>query len=193
MHVPPTPLKPGARPGVTVAEVMVAALVLSVALTGASFAMTSAFGTYRNQDRTLQRQALVHDQMELLAGTPYTTLKGAIAGARRPTDPLRDGVSPTDDFQSVSGGEAIANYELEPPPEGQREWKPKAKPPASTTLTNVSGGGKAYTPNLEATMRLQYWDPQFDQPTLVDKGLIRAKFTLSGDGLQSEAVRYVTR
>lgn len=174
------------------AEVLAAVVVLSVALTGASFMMTSAFGTYRGQDRTLARQQLVHDQMETIAAQPYTAIKMGIVGSRRPADPLRPDFSPADDFVSVSGGEAVVNYELEPPADGQKDWTPKAKnkPGANGQFTNVS---KKYNPNLDATLRLQYWDPQFDTPSQLDKGLIRAKFTLSGDGVQTEAVRYVTR
>jgi hypothetical protein len=157
--------------------------------------MTSAFGTYRNQDRSLVRQQLVHDQMETIAGQPYTALKVGILGSRKPSDPPRPDYGPAEDFESVSGGEAVVNYELEPPKEGEGDWTPKAKNKALANgqFTHESGSGKKYNPNLDATMRLQYWDPQFDQPSLLDKGLIRAKFTLSDDGVQTEAVRYVTR
>lgn len=186
---PSTGSAPGARPGFTVAELLIAAFVLSVALTGASFAMTSAFGTYRNQDRTLVRQQLVHDQMESIAGARYETLKQAIKGARSPAAKPRADFSPTEDFQSVNAGEALVSYELEPPKDGTGDWIPRAV----NQDTSIQTSQTRYTPNLDATLRLQYWDPQFDQPTLVDKGLIRAKFSLTGDGTQSEAVRYVTR
>lgn len=180
-----------ARPGFTVMEILAALGVLTVAITGAAFVMTSAFGTYRQQDRTLERHRLVHDQMETLTATSYRSLAEQIKSARRPADPPRPHVPPQADFESVSGGEALVRYRLEPPQTSEGDWRPKAiaKPAAGQTFVTEKLPPSA----LEATLRLQFWSPELDTPSLTDTGLIRAVYTLSGPGDGERSVKYLAR
>lgn len=197
MSLGPTPLSvAGARPGFTVTEVVAALGVLAVSISGAAFLMTSAFGTYRQQDRTMESRRLVHQRMERLTATDYAQLKQNIERARYAQDPPRSGLGPTDDFVTDGGGAATSRYELEPPKSDGDDWVPRPDPAALGTPGGPGMGQVSGTPDprvLKATLQLQYWDPQFDSPAKHESGLIRASFTLSGPNHQDRAVKYFTR
>ena len=184
------PLAPTARTGFTLMEVVVAMSVLTLSIAGAAFMLTSAYGAYRHQDRTLARDQLIHNRVETLTATPYSQFRQAIRQARRPGDPPRDGVAPPEDFTTLGGGEVEARYDLAPPQGDEKDWKP-LPPPKPGAGPDIAG---ATSPDrLRATLRLQYWDPQFDAPAATDRGLIRATLTLEGDRYEQRAVKYVTR
>jgi prepilin-type N-terminal cleavage/methylation domain-containing protein len=181
---------PRARSGFTLLEVLAAMSVLTVSIAGAAFLMTSAYGTYRHQDRSLEVHRVVHDQMETLTATPYEALKADIQQARGPQDPPR---SPSNqDFESLGGGEAVARYDLDPPADPDGDWQPKPK--AQSTSGQLLINSATPDPNaMHATLDLQYWDPTFDVPAHDDRGLIRASYTLHGLGQDEHAVKYYTR
>jgi hypothetical protein len=180
------------RAGFTVMEVLVAASVLTVAIAGAAFMMTSAYGAYRHQDRNMELDRLVHDELERLSSTSYPELSTDIKAARRPEDPPKDG-APTQDFTMSGSGEAIARYRLNPPKDSKEDWAPRPMPqlgPDGRPTSIISGDDKNA---LRASVRLQYWDPTFDQPAATDRGLIRATYQLRGEGVDKQGVKYLAR
>lgn len=187
MQLPPR----AGRPGFTVMEVLVASSVLTVAIAGAAFMMTSAYGAYRHQDRTMDMDRLVHDELERLSATSYPDLATKIRQARRPEDPVKDG-APTDDFTMNGSGDATVRYKLNPPKD-KDDWRPV--PPA--VPLDADGKPLPVSPPdphaLRVSERLQFWDPAFDQPSQTDSGLIRATFELHGDGVDKEGVKYLSR
>lgn len=180
-----------ARGGFTLIEVLVATTVLTLAIAGTAFVMTSAYGAYHHQDRRLVMDGLVHDEMETLTSTPYTQLSADIRTARAPQNPTHDGTPPDQDFESVSGGQAIAHYDLEPPTNPQGDWTPKAKPkPNQVSYLD----GTPVDSAMHASLSLEYWDPNFDSATQTDHGLIRAVYTLRTSGMAPDrAVKYFAR
>ncbi|HEY9722510.1 MAG TPA: prepilin-type N-terminal cleavage/methylation domain-containing protein [Oscillatoriaceae cyanobacterium] len=179
------------RVGFTLIEVLVATSVLTLAIAGAAIVMTSAYGAYHHQDRRLVMNQLVHDEMESLTVTPYDQLRTDIKSARAPQSPTHDGTPPDQDFQSINGGKAQARYDLEPPKDPQGDWAPKARP-ASNQTSYVQG---QHVDNaMHATLSLEFWDPTFDSPSLTDRGLIRAVYTVNTTGMPSDsAVKYLAR
>lgn len=174
-------------------EVLVAMSVLTIAIAGAAFMLTSAYGAYRHQDRTMATDQLVHDQLETLTSTSYETLRTAIRQARRPDTLPKDTPAPGRDWvMSGDPGDAATTYELLPPKESGQDWEPRAIPvtPSGTVLQASDPQGPA---PLKATLRLQYWDPTFDAPAPSDRGLIRATFVVSGEGVNKQGVKYLAR
>lgn len=181
------------RSGFTLIEVLVAMSVLTISIAGAAFMLTSAYGAYRHQDRTMATDQLVHDQMETLTSTSYTALRSTIRQARRPDAAPQDAPPPGQDWvMSGNPGEAAADYELLPPEPGAADWKPRnIAVGADGQPLQVSG--PQGPPPLRASLRLQYWDPTFDAPAPSDRGLIRASFAIRGEGVHKQAVKYLAR
>lgn len=177
------------RLGFTLTEVLIAVSVLTGGLAGAALLLTSAFSTYRHQGQTMEVFHVVHDQVEMLTATPYGDLKNAIEGARQPADPPRPDLPPEQDFSRAQAGDAVSRFDLEPkgPDDPTYEIKPKPAQ-AANTLTNKKPRG-----TLDAAVRLQYWDPTFDQPSMTDRGLIRASVRVKGSGVDDQTVKYVAR
>jgi prepilin-type N-terminal cleavage/methylation domain-containing protein len=187
------PTSHAGRPGFTLMEVLVAMSVLTIAIAGAAFMLTSAYGAYRHQDRTMATDQLVHDQLETLTSTSYETLRTAIRQARRPDTTPQDTPAPGQDWvMSGAPGDATTEYELLPPRESGQDWEPRVIPrtPSGTVLQVSQPQGPA---PLKATLRLQYWDPTFDAPAPSDRGLIRATFAITGDGVNKHGVKYLAR
>jgi prepilin-type N-terminal cleavage/methylation domain-containing protein len=180
-----------ARPGFTVMESVVAMSVLAIAIAGAAFMMTSAYGTYRHQDRRLDTDRLVHDQLETFSGTSYQMLAAEIDKARKPEDPTPSEAPTTGDFAVTGTGEATARFDLRPPREGEDDWQPK---PVFRSLDGKPVPiGETTKTDLHAAVRLQYWDPNFDAPSPNDRGLIRATYQLSGSDVNESATKYLAR
>lgn len=179
------------RAGFTLVEVLVAVSILTGALASAAFLLASAFSTYRNQNKRLEVNHLVHDQLEVLSNTPYEVLKGRMKKARQVSDPPRLDVPPQEDFTSNSGGEAQVDYSLDPPQGDAIDYTVKRKVQGNQTLAFQSGpqadGG------VDANLHLQYWDPVFDGPSITDRGLIRAAFHVKAGAVNDQAVKYLSR
>jgi prepilin-type N-terminal cleavage/methylation domain-containing protein len=179
----------GARAGFTLVEVLVAIAILSVAFASAAFMLTSAFGAYKHQDRTLEANRLAQNTVEALSATPYAALAQAIANGTGGTLPLI--LPPGMNFTRPSAGEATAHYQLTPPTGPQDDWHSHAmpvfqpgQPPLTTTGTQ---------PHLDATLTLQYWDASLDAPALQNSGLIRACYVLNGLGVSARHTKYLAR
>lgn len=172
-------------------ESIVAMSVLAIAIAGAAFMMTSAYGTYRHQDRRLDTERLVHDQLETFSATSYPQLAAEIDKARKPEEPTPSDAPATADFASSGAGEATARYDLAPPADSQGDWAPKP------VLRSLDGKplpiGETKATDLHAQVRLQYWDPNFDAPSAHDRGLIRATFELKGSDVNESATKYLAR
>jgi prepilin-type N-terminal cleavage/methylation domain-containing protein len=182
---------PTARPGFTVMESVVAMSVLAIAIAGAAFMMTSAYGSYRHQDRRLDTDRLVHDQLETFSATTYPMLAAEIDKARKPDAPTPPDAPTTGDFAMSGTGEATARYDLAPPGEGADDWTPK---PVFRSLDGKPVPiGETKATELHAQVRLQYWDPNFDAPSASDRGLIRATFALQGGDVNESATKYLAR
>lgn len=182
----------GGRAGFTLIEVLVATSLLTIGLGTAAFLMASSYGTYRNQNRTLEMNHLVHDQLETLSSTAYETLEDDIAKARNPGEPFRPDLPPQRDFQKAVGNGVIARFEMVPPPPDKDEYKVirKGEKPPSEYMVN-SGGNKVI--NVDVSMKLEYWDPVFDKPTDKDKGLIRGTYEIDWGGARDRGVKYFAR
>ena len=182
-----------ARTGFTLIEVLIATSLLTIGLGTAAMLMASAYGSYRNQNRTLEMNHLVHDQMEKLTSTAYETLKADVAGARNPGDPFREQLPPERDFekaQDVNG--VVAKYELIPPDDSDKEGRYAVRRKTEGRDMMYIGSGKRPN-NVDVTMRLEFWDPQFDGPAAADKGLVRAQYDIEWNGTREHGVKYLAR
>ena len=99
-----------------------------------------------------------------------------------PEDPPRDGM-PGKDFVTATSGDVTAKFDMVPDEKETTVYK--VVPHRNDVLLQ---NGRTQPGRLEAQLRLQYWDPQFDAPSLTDKGLIRASFAVKGLGLQDRGV-----
>jgi prepilin-type N-terminal cleavage/methylation domain-containing protein len=176
-----------ARSGFTLTEVLIAVSILAGALAGAAMLLTSAFGTYRHQNQTMEVFHVVHDQLEVLTSTSYKELANQVKSGRRPEDPPRDGM-PGKDFVTATSGDVMAKFDMVPDEKETTVYR--VVPHKNDVLLQ---NGRPQPGRLEAQLRLQYWDPQFDAPSLTDKGLIRASFAVKGLGLQDRGVKYFAR
>jgi prepilin-type N-terminal cleavage/methylation domain-containing protein len=176
-----------ARSGFTLTEVLIAISILAGAMAGAAMLLTSAFGTYRHQNQTMEVFHVVHDQMEVLTATSYKDLAQDVKAGRRPEDPPRDGMAGKD-FVTAATGDVTAKFDMVPDEKENTVYK--IVPHRDDVLLQ---NGRKEPGRLEAQLRLQYWDPQFDQPSQTDKGLIRASFVVRGLGLQDRGVKYLAR
>lgn len=182
---------PGGRTGFTLIEVLVATSLLTIGLGTAAFLMASSYGTYRNQNRTLEMNHLVHDQLEKLTSTAYESLQGDIARARNPGDPFRPDLPPERDFEKAVGNGVIARFDMVPPPPEKDEYKVIRKGDKPPKEYLVQEGGKVV--NVEVSMKLEYWDPVFDKATDKDKGLIRGTYEIEWGGARDRGVKYFAR
>ncbi len=179
------------RGGFTLIEVLVATSLLSMGLGTAAFLMASAYGTYRSQNKTLEINHVVHDQMEKLTGTTYETLASDIKSARNPGDPFRPDLPPERDFEKgMARNGVLARYEMVPPPPDRDDYTVRRKTGMVDDL--LIGSGKAPN-NVDVTMILEYWDPHFDGPSMTDKGLIRAEYAIEWGGTHDKGVKYLAR
>ncbi|MDB5097091.1 MAG: hypothetical protein JWM80_1512 [Cyanobacteria bacterium RYN_339] len=176
-----------ARSGFTLTEVLIAVSILTGALCGAAMLLTSAFGTYRHQGQTMEVFHVVHDQMETLTATSYKDLTQDVKSGRRPEDPAREGAG-AKDFVTAATGDVTSHFDLIP---DEKETTVYRVIPHKTDV--MLQNGRRPPGEIEATLRLQWWDPQFDAPSATDKGLIRASFLVKGMGLQDRGVKYLTR
>jgi prepilin-type N-terminal cleavage/methylation domain-containing protein len=179
------------RAGFTLIEVLVATSLLTIGLGTAAFLMASAYGTYRNQNRTLEMNHLVHDQLETLTSTAYETLKADITKARNPGDPFRPALPPERDFEKAVGNGVIARFELVPPPPDQDDYKVVRKGDRQPNEWLQNAGKKPN--NVDVSLKLEYWDPVFDEATATDKGLIRASYGIEWGGARDRGVKYYAR
>jgi prepilin-type N-terminal cleavage/methylation domain-containing protein len=176
-----------ARSGFTLTEVLIAVSILTGALAGAAMLLTSAFGTYRHQNQTMEVFHVVHDQMETLTATSYKELTQDVKSGRRPEDPPRPGAG-TKDFVTSATGDVTAKFDMVPEEKDATVYKIV---PHRTDV--VLQNGRRPPGEIEATLRLQWWDPRFDAPSATDKGLIRASFLVKGMGVRDQGVKYLTR
>jgi prepilin-type N-terminal cleavage/methylation domain-containing protein len=182
---------PKRRAGFTLIEVLVATSLLSMGLGTAAFLMASAYGTYRSQNKTLEINHVVHDQMEKLSSTTYENLATDMRMARNPGDPFRDALPPERDYEKgVSRNGVIARYELIPPPPESDAYTVRRK---TGMIDEYLVGSGSKPNNVDVTMILEYWDPQFDAPTNLDKGLIRAEYAIEWGGTHDRGVKYLAR
>lgn len=182
---------PRQRAGFTLIEVLVATSLLTLGLGTAAFLMASAYGTYRSQNKTLEINHVVHDQMEKLTGTTYENLATDIGTARNPGDPFRPGLPPERDFEKgQSRNGVLARYELIPPPPERDDYTVRRK--TGEVDEFLVGSGKRPN-NVDVTMILEYWDPLFDGPSVTDKGLIRAEFAIEWGGTHDRGIKYLAR
>lgn len=183
---------PGGRAGFTLIEVLVATSLLTIGLGTAAFLMASSYGTYRNQNRTLEMNHLVHDQLEMLTSTAYEGLERDIAKARNPGDPFRPDLPPQRDFEKAVGNGVIARFELVPPPPDKDDYKVIRKGDKPPEDYAVNAGGSKVT-HVEVSMKLEFWDPVFDSPSAKDKGLIRGTYEIEWAGARDRGVKYFAR
>lgn len=181
----------GGQAGFTLIEVLVATSLLTIGLGTAAFLMASSYGTYRNQNRTLEMNHLVHDQLETLSSTAYEALKEDIRKARNPGEPFRPDLPPQRDFEKAVGNGVIARFEMVPPPPEKDEYKIIRKGDKPPTEYMVNGGGKVN--NVHVSMKLEFWDPLFDKATDKDKGLVRGTYEIDWSGARDRGVKYFAR
>ena len=178
-----------ARSGFTLIEVIVAVSILAGSLAGAAFLLTTAFGTYRHQNQTMEVYHVTHDKFETLTASSYGSLRDRISHARRPEDKPKEGASPDEDFVTAATGDVSARYRMVPSGPDSDVYRMETPGDGHLRLiTHIAPPGE-----INATLRLQYWDPQFDQPSPTDKGLIRANLQIKGFQLQDQATKYFTR
>jgi hypothetical protein len=170
-------------------EVIIAVSILAMGLVGASFLLTSAFGTYRHQGQTMEVFHVTHDRMEYLTGSSYDVLRQKVAGARRPEDKTAKGVAPDEDFVTAAAGDVSTHYRMVPEGPDSDVYKVET----DDVRGHIYLTGQRPNGEIEATMRLQYWDPVFDAPSQTDKGLIRANFQIKGFNLNDKSTKYFTR
>ncbi|MFN3432578.1 MAG: prepilin-type N-terminal cleavage/methylation domain-containing protein, partial [Candidatus Sericytochromatia bacterium] len=111
--MPPT--TPVARRGFTLMEVVVAMSVLTIAIAGAAFMLTSAYGAYRHQNRTMDIDRLVHNQMETFTAVGYPEWRQNLQNGRRKDTPPSAPPPPGEDDSDRGGGEAPSTRDHEPP------------------------------------------------------------------------------
>jgi type II secretory pathway pseudopilin PulG len=169
-------------------EVVVAMSVLTIAIAGAAFMLTSAYGAYRHQNRTMDVDRLVHNQMETFTAVGYPEWRKNLQNGRRKDTPPTSPPPPGDDYIYWGGGEATSTWDLEPPTDDKTDWQPR---PVTYAVDGKPLQAKPKA--LRATVRLQFWDPTFDSPAATDRGLIRATFSLEGDGVREQATKYLAR
>jgi prepilin-type N-terminal cleavage/methylation domain-containing protein len=177
------------RAGFTLIEVIVAVSILAIALSGSAFLLAGAFGTYRHQNTSMEVFHVVHDKMEILTSTSYSQLSSEMQKARQPNDPPRTDVPADHDYIKVAAGDASARYTLVPESQESNVYKIVPKQDAMLHIID----GRHPTGELDAVIRLQYWDPTFDAPSMTDHGLIRASFSLKGEQLADQATKYFAR
>lgn len=168
-----------------------AVALLAMVFLGATSALASAFGVHRRQDMNWEMRHVVHDQMEQLTARPYSDLVQDLQVARRPEDPVRELPDPRRDMEQVVPGEAVSVVRMVPPPEGAGTYTVRRKGRGPTLVESL----QAKPGELEAKLRLQYWDPMLDSPSAIDRGLVRASLEVdSADGsMHDQAVKYLTR
>ncbi len=181
----------GGQTGFTLIEVLVATALLTIGLSTAAFLMASSYGTYRNQNRTLEMNHLVHDQLETLSSTAYETLKDDIRKARNPGEPFRPDLPAQRDFEKAVGNGVIARFEMVPPPPEKDEYKIIRKGDKPPDEYMVNAGAKVV--HVDVSMKLEYWDPVFDKPAETDKGLVRGTYEIDWGGARDRGVKYFAR
>lgn len=179
------------RLGFTLIEVLVAVSILAIALTSSGFLLAGAFGTYRHQNQSMELFHVSHDKMETLEGAGYAQLLQMMAQARRPTDPIRDNLPADADFVTNAAGDVTARYRMQPESPDSDVYK--IVPHRDGDLIFTQNDAAARRGRIEASVRLQYWDPTFDAPSMTDRGLIRATLNLKGDSGQDQATKYLAR
>ena len=184
--MPPDSLR--ARRGFTLMEVVVAMSVLTIAIAGAAFMLTSAYGAFRHQDRAMDTQRLMHNEMETFTATGYPTWRERIQTGRRKDTPPKVPLEPGTDYIYWGGGEATATWDLAPPTGVEADWQPQPISYAADALPL-----QAKSRHLRKTVRLQFWDSHLRWPTATDRGLIRATVSLEGDGVREQATKYLAR
>lgn len=178
------------RAGFTLSEVLIASSLLVIGMGATAFLMATAFGTYRAQDRRMEHDRLLHDQLETLAGAEYRSLERDLAAARNPDVPERDALGADRDFVKLGDGAVTAKFELVPTEGAPGDYTVKARNPISPIYETLGGKPRE---RAEVTVRLEHWDPELDKPTADDRGLIRAHVTLEFQGRRDRGVVYKAR